>query len=272
MRVKTGRSDFENKLINQRNNQAFTAIAQPSDNGLIILRTAEISGNTGEKQFLDDAVAKAYPDNYIPGRTSIATVGSVVASEIGIRTLFAIILISVATLLYLAWSFRNVKRPFRYASATVAAMVYNVLLVIGIFAILGALFGVEIDSLFITALLTVVGFSNHDTIVVFDRIRENELHNPGEAFGSVVNYSLMQTLARSINTNLTIIFPLIALYLFGGASIHTFVLALMIGMISVTYSSIFNASMFLVSLENNDLGRYLGKEKDKTPAIAAPAR
>jgi preprotein translocase subunit SecF len=181
----------------------------------------------------------------------------------------AIFLISVATLAYLAWSFRNVKRPLRYAACTVAAMFYNVVLVLGIFAVLGALFRVEIDALFITALLTVVGFSNHDTIVVFDRIRENELNHPGEQFDSVVNYSLLQTLARSVNTNLTIIFPLIALYLFGGASIRTFVLALMIGMISVTYSSIFNASMFLVSWEKNDLARLFGRNK---PTVAATAR
>jgi preprotein translocase subunit SecF len=268
LRNKQPRSDAENKLLTQRDVQAFTAIATPSDTGLIILRTSEISGNTDERNLLDNALKTAYPDNYTPGRTSILTVGSVVANEIGVRTFLAIALISLATLAYLAWSFRNVRKPLRYAASTVGAMVYNVLLVIGIFAVLGAFFKVEIDSLFITALLTVVGFSNHDTIVVFDRIRENELRNPGESMDSVVNYSLWQTLARSINTNLTIIFPLIALYLFGGASIRTFVLALMIGMISVTYSSIFNASMFLVSWEKNDIGRFLGRKNIRTTSAA----
>lgn len=269
LRNKQPRSEAENKLLTQRDGQAFTAIATPSDTGLIILRTSEISGNTDERNLLDNALKTAYPNNYIPGRTSILTVGSVVASEIGVRTFLAIALISLATLAYLAWSFRNVKKPLRYAASTVGAMVYNVLLVIGIFAVLGAFFRVEIDSLFITALLTVVGFSNHDTIVVFDRIWENELRNPGESMDSVVNYSLWQTLARSINTNLTIIFPLIALYLFGGPSIRTFVLALMIGMISVTYSSIFNASMFLVSWEKNDIGRFLGRKNIRTTSAAA---
>jgi preprotein translocase subunit SecF len=272
LRNKNNRTAAENKLLAQRDAQSFTAIASPSEGGLIILRTSEISGDTDERTTLDTALKQAFPDNYDPSRTSILTVGSVVASEIGIRTFFAIVLISAATLAYLAWSFRNVKRPFRYATCTVGAMVYNVLLLIGIFAVLGALFRVEIDALFITALLTVVGFSNHDTIVVFDRIRENELRNPGEQMESVVNYSLWQTLARSINTNLTIIFPLIALYLFGGASIRTFVLALMIGMITVTYSSIFNASMFLVSWEKNDLGRIFSRSKPATTRPVTTSR
>ncbi len=270
LRTRANRTDAEKNLLTQRDQQAFTAIASPSEGGLIILRTSEISGQTDEKQTLINAIKAAYP-TFDEGRNSVYTVGSVVASEIGVRTLLAIVLISIATLAYLAWSFRNVKNPLRYATCTVLAMVYNVLLLLGIFGILGAFFRVEIDALFITALLTVVGFSNHDTIVVFDRIRENELRNPGEPFDSVVNYSLLQTLARSINTNLTIIFPLIALYLFGGESIRTFVLALMIGMISVTYSSIFNASMFLVSWTKNDFGKYFGRGRQSNKPTSAPA-
>ena len=124
---------------------------------------------------------------------------------------------------------------------------------VGIFSILGKLFNIEVDSMFITALLTVIGFSVHDTIVVFDRIRENLRKGVAADFGSVVNYSILQTLGRSLNTSLTVVFTLLALFLFGGVTIRTFVLVLLIGIISGTYSSIFNASQLLVVWENGEL-------------------
>ena len=119
-------------------------------------------------------------------------------------------------------------------------------MVVGIFAILGTFFGVQIDALFVTAMLTVIGFSVHDTIVVYDRIRENKARHAGEPFDQIVNHSILQTFGRSINTSLTVVVTLTALLLFAGASIHYFVLALLIGIISGTYSSIFNASPLLV--------------------------
>jgi preprotein translocase subunit SecF len=137
----------------------------------------------------------------------------------------------------------------------VFALVHDALLVLGAFSILGRLFNVELDALFITAVLTVIGFSVHDTIVVFDRVRENIHRHQGEPFESVVNHSLAQTLARSINTSITVLLTLITLRLFGGVTIHNFVLALIIGITSGTYSSIFNASLLLVSWENGELGR-----------------
>ena len=140
----------------------------------------------------------------------------------------------------------------RYGGAAVLALLHDVLVVLGIFAILGQLFGVEIDALFVTALLTIIGFSVHDSIVVFDRIRENQLQHRFPRFADVVNYSLLQTLARSITTSLTVVFTLLALYLFGGVTIHNFILALLIGIVSGTYSSIFNASLLLVVWEEQD--------------------
>jgi preprotein translocase subunit SecF len=128
--------------------------------------------------------------------------------------------------------------------------------VLGVFSILGRLFNVELDALFITAVLTVIGFSVHDTIVVFDRIRENIIRHQGEAFESVVNHSLTQTLARSLNTSITVLLTLITLRLFGGVTIHNFVLALLVGITSGTYSSIFNASLLLVSWETGEIGRF----------------
>src|SRR5205823_14907434 len=129
---------------------------------------------------------------------------------------------------------------------------------LGVFAILGIILGLEVDALFVTAMLTVIGFSVHDTIVVFDRVRENIIRRRFDRFEDTVNYSLVQTLARSINTSVTVLLTLFALYLFGGASIRTFVLALLIGITSGTYSSIINASLLLVIWENREWTRWFG--------------
>jgi len=128
-------------------------------------------------------------------------------------------------------------------------MLHDVLVMIGLAAIFGKVFGWEVDSLYLTALLTVIGFSVHDTIVVFDRIRENLIKRRGERFDLVVNHSIMQTLDRSINTTLTVLFTLLALVLFGGITIRHFVLILLVGITSGAYSSIFNAAQILVVWE-----------------------
>jgi preprotein translocase subunit SecF len=139
-------------------------------------------------------------------------------------------------------------------------MLHDVLLVLGVAAILGYFTGLEVDALFLTALLTVISFSVHDTIVVFDRVRENLIaRRSGETFEEIVNHSIVQTLPRSINTQLTSMFTLTALLLFGGASIFNFVLILLIGLISGTYSSIFNAAQLLVVWENHEWRRWFGR-------------
>ena len=160
----------------------------------------------------------------------------------------SIALASLLIVLLIAFAFRNFGwAAFRYGIAAIVALLHDALLVLGLFAMLGFFFEVEIDSLFVTAVLTIIGFSVHDTIVVFDRIRENLRLNPGEALNPVINFSIMQTMTRSIVTGLTVVFMLLALYLFGGFSMRNFALALLVGVISGTYSSIFNASQ-IVSL------------------------
>ena len=160
----------------------------------------------------------------------------------------SIALASVLIVLLIAWAFRSFGwSAFRYGIAAIVALLHDAAVVLGIFAILGYFLKVEVDSLFVTAVLTIIGFSVHDTIVVFDRIRENLRLNPGEALNPVINYSIMQTLARSVITSLTVVLTLLALFLFGGYSVRNFALALVIGIVSGTYSSIFNASQ-IVSL------------------------
>jgi preprotein translocase subunit SecF len=173
---------------------------------------------------------------------------------------------SFLILLYIAISFRKVPKPttsWRFAVATIVALLHDVLLLVGIFSLLGHFLNVEVDSLFITAVLTVIGFSVHDTIVVFDRIKENLQKVGGSSFAQVVNDSILQTFVRSLNTSLTAILVLLALLLFGGESIRWFVVALLIGIISGTYSSIFNAAPMLVLWDEWDKKRKL-KSKNRT--------
>ena len=179
----------------------------------------------------------------------LETVGPIISKELTRKAATAVLISILAIVAYVTWAFRQVPKPatsIAFGITTIIALVHDVVVVVGIFAILGHFFEIEVDSLFITALLTVIGFSVHDTIVVFDRIRENLKKHGDFAFEEVVNHSVVQTFARSLNTSLTVVFVLLALLLFGGASIRNFVLALLIGIVSGTYSSIFNASPLLV--------------------------
>ena len=180
------------------------------------------------------------------------TVGPVVGQETTIKAIQSIVIASILIVLYIAWSFRHVPKPassFRFGICAIIALLHDVLLVIGIFSLLGHFFHVEVDSLFVTAILTIIGFSVHDTIVVFDRLRENLRRMSNAPFETVANESILQTLGRSLNTSLTVFLVLFTLLLFGGESTKWFIVALLVGIISGTYSSIFNASPLLVVWE-----------------------
>lgn len=180
------------------------------------------------------------------------TVGPVIGTETTANAIKAVILACVLIVLYIAWAFRQVPKPassWRFGICAVIALIHDVLVVVGLSSLLGHFFGFEIDSLFITALLTIIGFSVHDTIVVFDRVRENLRRMAGSPFATIVNDSILQTLSRSLNTTLTVLLVLFTLLLFGGESIRTFVIILLIGITSGTYSSIFNAAPLLVVWE-----------------------
>jgi preprotein translocase SecF subunit len=178
----------------------------------------------------------------IAEQRSLTTIGAVVSSDLIFVAVQLIIVGSIGIMIWITYRFRDVK----FGVTALVALLHDVIVVIGIFAILGTFFNVQIDALFVTAMLTVIGFSVHDTIVVFDRIRENKARLAGEPFADIVNHSILQTFGRSIMTSLTVVLTLLALLLFGGAAISDFVLALLIGIISGTYSSIFVASPLLV--------------------------
>jgi preprotein translocase SecF subunit len=188
----------------------------------------------------------------IESQRSLTTIGPVVSSDLVQQALILIVVGALGILLWITYRFRDVK----FGVTALVALVHDVIVVVGIFAILGTFFHVEIDALFVTAMLTVIGFSVHDTIVVFDRIRENRARHAGEPFAEVVNHSILQTFARSIMTSFTVVLTLLALYLFGGSAIQNFVLALLLGIISGTYSSIFNAAPILVVWQEWDDRRH----------------
>lgn len=185
--------------------------------------------------------------------TKLDSIGPVVGKELKKNSIYQLFLVSLGIVLYIGYAFRKVTKPvtpWRFGWAAVIALIHDLLFVLGVFSILGHYRGVEVDSLFVTAMLTVLGFSVHDTIVVFDRIRENLKVYAGESIEFVVNHSIAQTLVRSLNTSLTVLFVLLALLLFGGESIRYFVLTLFIGVLIGTYSSIFIASPVLVLWQN----------------------
>jgi len=238
----------------------------PSGQTSYIIRTRAL--DTAQK---NDLVSKLQARFGTVTENRFESVGPAVSAETTRSAVIAVGVASLAILAYLSFAFRQVPKPWRYGVCAVAALLHDVLVVLGLWAILGHLFGLEVDSLFVTAVLTVIGFSVHDTIVVFDRIRENVRRFPGESFERVANFSVNQTLDRSINTSLAVVFTLTSLLLLGGTTIRTFVLALLIGIISGTYSSIFNATCLLVVWENGEIGGLWRRLTRRGGGLPAPA-
>jgi preprotein translocase subunit SecF len=209
---------------------------------------------------MDDAtkakIVAALQDQYGGGQDVViqnfTQVSAAVGQEVARAAAIAVGMAALAILVYIWFAFRKVQHPFRYGTAAIIAMLHDVLVVIGVEAIFGHFLGWQVDSLFLTALLTVIGFSVHDTIVVFDRIRENSNIYRRVEYETIINHSIVQTLDRSINTQLTVMITLLALALFGGITIRHFVVILLVGVFSGTYSSIFNAAPILVVWENKE--------------------
>lgn len=197
---------------------------------------------------------------------SFETVGPSVGQEVASRAAGAVGLAALGILLYISYAFRGVPHAFRYGVSAIIAMLHDVAVVVGVEAILGHFLGWEVDALFLTALLTVIGFSVHDSIVVFDRIRENANIYRRLPYETVVNHSIVQTLDRSINTQLTVMFTLLALSLFGGITIRHFVITLLIGVFSGTYSSIFNAAPILVVWDNHEWRTWFRRQPSEASA------
>lgn len=227
---------------------------QASENNAMLIRYGAEDDKVNEEAW--KAINGKYQD---ATQLRVDFINSSVSKELKSKSLQAIALAIIAIMAYIAWAFRKVSRPvesWKYGLGAVIALAHDVLITTGVFSILGHFYGIEVGIPFIAALLTILGFSVHDTIVVYDRTRENLLKSSSKAdFPDVVNMSLNETLVRSINTSLTVIITLLAIYLFGGATIKYFALALLVGVTFGTYSSIFVASALLVTSYNISLKR-----------------
>ncbi len=231
------------KAVLDSENIGATQVQQTGDKGAIV-KTKAIEKDQHDKILAD---IKAQVGDFT--ESSYTNIGPVIGQELKQNAVYEFLLVSLGIILYIAYAFRKVTKPitsWQFGFAAIIALLHDLFIVAGVFSILGHFFGVEVDSLFVTALLTVLGFSVHDTIVVFDRIRENLRTDAGQPIEDVVNHSINQTIVRSLNTSLTVLFVLLALVLFGGETIRYFVLALFIGIFAGTYSSIFVASPIIV--------------------------
>lgn len=245
---------------------AVVAVGHPEaqvtegEGGFLLLRTKPLdlqSGSTldpsqpagAELAEIREAVVGAAGP--IAEEGSLSTVGPVISQDLTQQALLLVFLGSLGIVLWMTYRFQNV----RFGAAALVALLHDVIVTVGFFAVAGTFFNVEVDALFITAMLTIIGFSVHDTIVVFDRVRENVARHAGAPFAEIVNHSIVQTMGRSLNTTATVLITLLALLVFAGGSIRTFVLALFVGILSGTYSSIFNASPLLVWWEERVAAR-----------------
>lgn len=219
---------------------------------------AGIVTGPSEREKVETALETLAPFSNSP---DIAAVSAIVARETVRNAIFAVIIAALAITLYISWAFRLVPNSFRMGTTAILAAIHDVLVVVGIFSILGRVFNIEINAMFITGILTVVGYSVHDTIVVFDRIRENTAKRISRDLSTIINVSIMETLGRSLTTSLTTIFVLIAIVILGGGSIQSLLITLMIGIITGTYSSIGIASQLLITWEQGGIPLPFRKRK-----------
>ncbi len=232
-----------NKKISELNFGNFSL--QPSGDKGLIIKLKNLSEEEHQKLLSKINETGALTEIHFD------SIGPTIGKELGQKSIYSVILVAVMIIIYIAFAFRKVSKPvssFKYGLMAVVALIHDVTAPIGVFAVLGKYFGVQIDILFVTAVLTVLGFSVHDTIVVFDRIRENLRKNVGKDFEETVGMSINQTIVRSINTSLTVILVLLSLFFLAGETTRYFSLALIIGVFFGTYSSIFLASPLLVTL------------------------
>ena len=242
------------------------AVIQQMDDKTFFIRTKELRDD--EK----DGVIEEIQRQASPGGVALLAfdlVSPVVAAETVLNAFYAVLAAAVGIFLYLWWAFRNVPSPFRYGLAAIVALVHDSMIVIGIFAILGELADIEVNTMFLVAILTVIGYSVNDTIVVFDRLRENIILNPNRTLTQNANISIMESMGRSLNTSLTLLFTLLALLLVGGETIRIFLWVLIIGVIAGTYSSIGIATPLLVVWESGAVGRFFLRLLGRTPSAGA---
>ena len=237
------------------------AIVQQMDDRAYFVRTKELDEDQKDR-LVDNLKTRLSPDGITV--LSFDLVSPVVAAETVVNAMWAVLAAAIGVFLYVWWAFRNMPSPFRYGTAAIMALLHDTAVVIGIFAILGVVLEIEVNTMFLIAILTVIGYSVNDTNVVFDRLRENVLSYPNRSLKTNANISISQSLSRSLNTSLTLLFTLLALLLFGGPTIKNFLWVLLIGVVAGTYSSIAIATPVLMVWEEGDLRRLFRRNRTST--------
>ena len=260
---------FEEKVSNNQLKQAIVdlgygnVIIQYTGGEEFLIRTHELSSE--EKAQLEDDLAQRLGPLT---ETQFYSVSPMVAAETANTATIAVAVAAIGILLYVTWAFRRMPKPFHYGTCAIIALVHDALIALGIFSILSGILNWQINLMFITGILAVIGYSVNNTVVIFDRIRENLLTGVSADFETVVNKSLVETLGRSLNTSLTTLIVVLALLLFVGATIQNFVAVLVIGIIAGTFSSVFVAPLILIVWDKGEWGKFI----QWIPLIRAKAR
>ena len=257
-------SEIKSDSVRERLNKLGynDATVQQSGSDTVFIRMSKLeegnesSGTKSDRILIEEDVSNLAKIASV----DVATVSGVVANDTVNNAIIAVLVASVGILLYVTYSFRGVSNPFRYGVAAIVALVHDSLIVLGLFSLLGKFMGLEINAMFIPGILVVIGYSVNDTIVVFDRVRENATIDPDRPLSMIVNESITQTIGRSLNTSVTLLLTILALIFLGGESIRNFLYVLLIGLIVGTYSSIFIACQFLVMWEQGELRFPLSKK------------
>ncbi len=251
------------------------ALARFGETNPVIQRLGQPEENTWQVRagFMEaaavDQLKVALNESVAPLDTNRSTFDNVkpaIGGEVTRAALIAVMAAAVMILMFIWFAFRRVPHSVRYATCAIIAMIHDIMVTMGLMSLAGLFLGWEVDALFLTAMLTVIGFSVQDTIVVYDRIRENIPKRKGEPFETIVNRSLLETLHRSLATQLNAVFVMVAILLFGGATIKQFIAVLLVGLISGTYSSIFNAVPLVVSWEKGEFRTLFGLRKSSQAA------
>ena len=235
------------------------AVIQRLGEGSFFIRTRTLEESQSDEPSERERIVSTLASNLgmVVEITDFFSVSPSIASETVNNAVLIVVIASVAILIYITWAFRRVPSPFRYGISAIIALIHDVVVVMGVFSVVGRVFDLEVNAMFIAGVLTIIGYSVHDTIVVFDRIRENLIRGVGRDLGATINISILDTIGRSLNTSLTLLFAILALLLFGGPTIQDFLIVLLIGIVVGTYSSIWIASQVLMVWESGDVVRLL---------------
>ena len=258
--TKVDYTQFQQEIVNL----GYTsAIVQSVGENEFLIRTQELT--TEQKAQLEADLTTQFGKL---SESQFYSVSPLVASETARSAVIAVVVAMVGILLYVTWAFRKMPSPFRWGTCSVIALFHDVLVTAGIFSVLGAILGWEINLMFITGILTIIGYSINNTIVVFDRIRENQIKGISANFETLVNNSQVETMGRSMNTTITTMITTIALLLFVGSTIQNFAIVLLIGMVVGTFDSVCVAPGLLVTWDKNEWGRFIGRSKKPSPVKA----